>query len=175
MLILATGTSTEPRLTASGFSLIELLVVLLLIGIILTMATLAVRPGLGTADGDDEAARLAALLQLAREQAVLQGVEHGLELNRGSYQLLALGSDDWQPLADPIWRLRTLPQELHLRLAVEGRSVALPETLEGKPQLLLFSSGEMTPFTLELQGPTTVCRLTGDGLADLPPPTCEPA
>lgn len=169
-----TGSSTEPLTTDGGFSLIELLVVLLLIGIILTMATLTVRPGLGVADGDDEAARLAALLQLAREQAVLQGDEHGLELNSGSYRLLMLDNRVWAPLTDPVWRPRILPPELRLRLTVEGRAVALPDSAEGEPQLLLFSSGEMTPFTLEIEGMTTVCRLTGDGLADLPPPTCEP-
>ena len=169
-----TGSSTEPLTADGGFSLIELLVVLLLIGIILTMATLAVRPGLGVADGDDEAARLAALLQLAREQAVLQGDEHGLELNSGGYRLLMLDNNAWEPLTDPVWRPRILPPELRLRLTVEGRAVALPDTAEGEPQLLLFSSGEMTPFTLEIKGTTTVCRLTGDGLADLPPPSCEP-
>jgi general secretion pathway protein H len=169
-----TGNSTRPLAINGGFSLIELLVVLLLIGIILTMATLAIRPGLGAADGDDESARLAALLQLAREQAVLQGDEHGLELSSGGYQLLMLRDRAWEPLTDPVWRPRILPPELRLRLTVEGRAVDLPDTAEGEPQLLLFSSGEMTPFTLEIEGMTTVCLLAGDGLADLPPPKCEP-
>jgi general secretion pathway protein H len=171
----ATGTSTDRRRAGRGFSLLELLVVLLLIGIILTLATLAVRPRLGAADSGDEAARLAALLQLAREQAVLQGVEHGLELARDGYRLLALEDRTWQPLAESIWRPRTLPAQVRLQLTVEGRAVDLPELPAGAPQLLLFSSGEMTPFTLELAGPAGVCRLTGDGLADLAPAACEPA
>ena len=74
----ATGTSTETPRPARGFSLIELLVVVLLVGIILTMATLAVGPTTGADDSAAEARRLAALLELAREQAVL----HALSLLR---------------------------------------------------------------------------------------------
>lgn len=175
MPTLATGTSTELPRPARGFSLLELLVVLLLIGIILTMATLSVGPVGNRADSASEAHRLAALLQLAREQAVLQGLEHGLEVSRGGYRVLAFEDDQWAPLSDTTWRPRVLPEGLRLDLAIEGRALALPAEQPGEPQLLLLSSDEMTPFEIEFSDATLRCRLTGDGLADLPPPTCEAA
>ena len=170
----ATGISTDRRLDERGFSLLELLVVLLIVGITLTMATLAIGPLLGRND-DDEAARLGAVLQLAREQAVLQGIEHGLELTTDGYRLLALEEQRWVPLGDAAWRPRTLPDRIRLRLEIEGRGVALREKPTGEPQLLLFSSGETTPFAIELQSPASTCRLAGDGLTDLAPPACEAA
>jgi general secretion pathway protein H len=171
----ATGTSTERRPAERGFSLLELLVVLLIVGVTLTMATLAVGPMLGRDDGDDEAVRLAAVLRLAREQAVLQGAEHGLSLTAEGYRLMALEAEGWTPLVDTALRPRTLRPTTTMRLEVEGRGVALPQEPPDEPQLLLLSSGETTPFVIELQDPATVCRITGDGLAELPPPACDPA
>jgi len=171
----ATGTSTERHPRAGGFTLLELLVVLLIIGVTLTMATLAIGPLLGRRDGGDEAQRLGALVQLAREQAVLQGVEHGLALSRDGYRVLALGEDGWQPVEGSAYRARTLPPPFRLRLTVEGRGVELAAEPPDEPQLLLLSSGETTPFALELAGAERVCTLVGDGLADLPPPACRPA
>jgi len=169
----ATGTSTEAPRQGRGFSLLELLVVLLLVGIILTMATLAVAPAVGRDDGSGEARRLAALLQLAREQAVLQGYEHGLEVSRDGYRLLALQEQGWAPLQESAWRPRILPEEIRLELTIEGRALSLPPEPTGEPQLLLLSSGEMTPFEIEISDATMRCRLAGDGLADLAPPACE--
>ncbi|MDX1594533.1 MAG: type II secretion system minor pseudopilin GspH [Gammaproteobacteria bacterium] len=169
----ATGSSTDRRPPARGFSLLELLVVVLLIGIILTMATLAVGPALGRHDGAEEARRLAALLQLAREQAVLRGVEHGLEVTRDGYRLLALGERRWEPLEGSPWRPRTLPEGMRLHLVVDGAALPLPASPPGEPQLLLLSSGEMSPFEIELEGPEQRCLLRGDGLEDLPPPECR--
>lgn len=173
MPISATGTSTEVPRLARGFSLLELLVVLLLVGVILTMATLAVAPAVGRVDGADEARRLAALLQLAREQAVLQGLEHGLEVSRDGYRMLVLQDRGWQPLQETAWRPHDLLEGIRLELVIEGRAVVLPREPTGEPQLLLFSSGEMTPFEIELQDASLRCLLVGDGLADLPQPTCE--
>ena len=160
----ATGTSTEAPRQGRGFSLLELLVVLLLVGIILTMATLAVAPAVGRDDGNGEARRLTALLQLAREQA---------EVSRDGYRLLALQEQGWAPLQESTWRPRILPEEIRLELTIEGRAVPLPPEPTGEPQLLLLSSGEMTPFEIEISDATMRCRLAGDGLADLAPPTCE--
>ncbi len=171
----ATGNSTEAPRPARGFSLLELLVVLLLVGIILTMATLSIGPVGHRADGAGEARRLAALLQLAREQAVLQGLEHGLEVSRDGYRVLAYADERWGPLPESTWRPRTLPEGLRLDLVIEGRAQPLPVEPRGEPQLLLLSSGEMTPFEIEFSDAAQRCRLAGDGLADLPPPVCEAA
>jgi len=159
-----TGTFSKRRPAAAGFSLLEILVVLLLMGIILTMATLSMAPLFGRRHGD-EATRLAAITRLASDQAILQGVEHGLELARNGYRILVLDNGRWLALDDdPAWRPRRLPDGVVLHLESEGHAVALPEELRGEPQLILFSSGENTPFEIEVRSDGRDCLLRGDGV-----------
>lgn len=155
----------------AGFSLLEVLVVLLLIGILLTMATLSLAPLLGRGGGN-AAAHLAAVATLASDQATLQGTEHGLELSRDGYRVLALVGGSWLALDDdPAWRPQRLGEGFTLHLQAEGRTVPLPEKLGGEPQLILYSSGESTPFELELRGAGSDCVLRGDGFT-LAAPEC---
>lgn len=88
----ATGTSSSrpvrPRTgRAAGFTLLELLVVVFIIGIMATMFTLAV----GVAGGTDrelrrEAERLQSLIALAMEDAEFKSRELGLRLYPGRYE-----------------------------------------------------------------------------------------
>jgi len=59
----------------SGFSLIELLVVVFMIGILVTMFTLAVGVTGGDRELERETDRLVAVLNLAGDEAVMQGRE----------------------------------------------------------------------------------------------------
>ena len=71
------------RRRASGFSLIELLVVISVIGIITSMVLMS----LGVLRDDRqlrvEARRISSLIELAQDEAVMQGREFGLEAPRG--------------------------------------------------------------------------------------------
>ena len=87
--------ATPPRGTR-GFTLIELLVVMLLIGIILTFATLSLGDGGRGKLIDREARRLAALVELAGEDAVLSGRELGLYFDAAGYRFLTLDGETWR-------------------------------------------------------------------------------
>ena len=69
----------------SGFTLLELLVVLLIVGILVSLLTLSV--GLVGADSAQrrEAERIEALVQLAGEETMLHGIEMGLRVYRRAY------------------------------------------------------------------------------------------
>ena len=72
----------------SGFSLIEILVVIVIIGIVSSVALLS----LGLL-GDDrelqtEARRLISLVEVAQDEAVMQGRELGLEFMAHSYRFV---------------------------------------------------------------------------------------
>ena len=67
MAILVTGISTR----ADGFTLLEVMVTLVLIGIITTFAVLAV-PGGSDDRADQELRRLRALIELNHQQALLR-------------------------------------------------------------------------------------------------------
>ena len=98
------------------------------------------------------AERFSALLGHTCEQAELRGREIGVAVGADGYAFLRLDADHWQVLAsEGELRARGWPAGLHVELAREGRPLALaPPGEDPVPQLVCFSSGELTPFALEL-------------------------
>ena len=173
MLISATGIPNKPRSIAllgrastseHGFSLLELLVVIVIIAILFTFTTLAIR---GTSPEElleTEAQRLDQLLQLALEEAILRGMEYGLEFTPNSYRFLLYIENTWQPLeSDRLLRERQLPENMEFELEIEQIDVLIDETerkdddddkAKSRPQVFLLSSGEITPeFSVRLVMP----------------------
>lgn len=84
----------RPR--AQGFTLLELLLVLLLLSIVMGMAGL----GIGRDPqrlASQEANLFLQLVQHARQQAVLEGVALGIRIDPQGYQLLKARGDSWEP------------------------------------------------------------------------------
>ncbi|MGV6816488.1 MAG: type II secretion system minor pseudopilin GspH [Thiotrichales bacterium] len=134
-----------------GFTLLELLVVLVIIGIITTLAV--VRIGNPLADRlTEEAQRFTRLFQLAKEQAILENREYGIGLSFGGYQFFDYAEDKWQPLlTDPVFKPRQWPPGIEPELELEAQPVILSEEPPEQPQLFILSSGENTPFSLFLK------------------------
>lgn len=109
-----------------------------------------------------EAERLEALLKLAADEAVVQGEEIGLLVASDGYGFYHLENDRWTAYEAGPLRERLLPDGLSLQLAGgadEDFRLPLPDSEEGddgekkqaQPQILLLSSGEITPFVLRLR------------------------
>ncbi len=132
-----------------GFTLLELLVVLLIIGIIVSFATLSVGQH-ASRTLQDEAERIHSLLRLAGEEAVLQGRELAMQFNPEGYLFVTLEGADWIAVKeDRLLRERELPPDLTLSLLLEDVEMDLHDS-ENPPRVFVLSSGEMTPFVLEL-------------------------
>jgi general secretion pathway protein H len=148
---------------AQGFTLIELLVVLVLIGSLAGLAMLAGGIASPVRELTIEAERLAGLIGVLADEAVLDNREYGLRIETGTYQALVYDerSGRWAPLNDkPPHRL---PEWAQLDLELEGQALKLaapdtgdkrspgkPTNLNSVPQVLLLSNGELSPFRLEL-------------------------
>ena len=160
---------SAPR-RADGFTLLELLVVAVIMAIV-TAATLLSTGLLG----DDreiaqEAERMAALIDLASEEALLQGREIGLLIEPEQYRFFVFEalSNRWLPLDnDDVLKSRDLPEGGRFELAVEGREVVLRQHTEKDdaeedfaPQIMILSSGAMTPFEIELERDSEPYRFT---------------
>jgi len=157
------------RISHAGFTLIELLVVVVVIAVIVSIGVLS----LGTL-GDDrmlrrEVYRIGSLLEVAQDEAVMQGRDFGLEIMRHSYRFVEY--DPFQRIWTEVgtedeFRFRQLPEELEFDLWLEDKSVRLEVdaqdlTVDEKksgterqddfaPHILIFSSGDSTPFELRL-------------------------
>lgn len=109
------------RGTAAGFTLLEVLVVVFLIGIVLSLAVLSVGHNEDRVL-KDEARRLAALLELARQESIVESLEMALAIDDRSYSFQMFDGQNWLPVADdPILRARELPDEMELEVEIEGQ------------------------------------------------------
>ncbi len=167
------------RSNATGFTLVEMLVVVLIIGILVTFASLTIGNRAVSDKVDTEAARMNQLFQLAQEESELRGLEIGFRYTDSGYGFFALDDNGaWRPIGEGPLRPRTLPQPTEFSLRVEGRPIPPAQAIAVKPlpradqdeanpekgvnaaaqsdapqlepQVLILSSGELTAFELDI-------------------------
>lgn len=157
-----------------GFTLLEILIVVLLMGLMATFAVLSIGSRALDDRLDTEARRLNELMSLAADEAVLQGVELGFIHTPDGYAFLILKDGEWIPVPDfDSLRPRTLSEPFYLELRVEDRPVP-PRNLDDedeklKPQVMLLSSGESTGFSLRVRARdfSVYFQLDGDAMGRL--------
>lgn len=153
-----------------GFTLIEILVVVIIIATVSSIALLSMNLVGDDRDLDNERKRLATLLEVVQDEAAMQGREFGLELLQTGYRFVEYDplTSQWsEVLGDDLYRLRQLPEGIELELYVEDKRIMLendPQVFENPdddtmqtgiedytPHLLLSSSGEITAYEIRLR------------------------
>ncbi len=153
-----------------GFTLVELLLVLVVVSIMASLLVVSINDN-PAQQLDREAVRLRAVLEMASEEALMQGLEISLAVTESSegvsgYQFLLLDPDDltWQDSEDKPFIFHPLHADISMQvvptdlLSTPSQFDQQMEQLQQlksekhwKPLLLFLSSGENTPFVITLK------------------------
>jgi general secretion pathway protein H len=172
-----------PPRPGAGFTLIEILVVVVIIGIISAGIVLSVSVVGRDRELEKESDRLLALLTYAREQAELQTRDYGVMFQDDGYEFLAydVRRSVWRSIhEDAALAPRRLPDGLAVSLSLEARPVVLKrpkDAADKTPQVMIFSNGDLTSFTatLERDGGVRSVTLTQDDKGEvIEQPMVEP-
>ncbi len=160
-----------------AFTLIELLVVVVIITVISAVALLSIGILGDDRDLQREARRLSSLIELANDEAAIQGRDYGLEIMESGYRFVEYDPflNQWyEMIGDDFLRPRQIKEGLEFELTIEDRRVLLDasaaETERDEddtdltddyiPQILIMSSGDVSPFELRLLRPSDRATLT---------------
>jgi general secretion pathway protein H len=155
-------------LPARGFTLIEMLVVTMIIGVLAGTIVL----GFVGADRDQklrtEAERLALLIEMARAEAIQRNEEWGVSVAPAKYSFLVFDPRRvrWVEQTDQPFQPRSIDD---MTLSVHVDELTIPGTTAAKspPSIILFSSGEQTPFEIDIKPvwESKPWRISSDGLS----------
>ncbi|NOQ77640.1 MAG: type II secretion system minor pseudopilin GspH [Methylococcaceae bacterium] len=143
-----------------GFTLLELLVVLVIIGLFSGLVMMSVTPNDNQAV-HREAKRFMHIIQLAQDEAIMQGVELGVTVQSDRYFFSRLQENQWLPLTGDAHLMEyELNPSVTMTIEVEDEMV-VQEINEDVflPAIMVLSSGELTAFKLSLFNQTTPERM----------------
>ena len=150
----------------SGFTLVEILVVIVILAVVAGAVSLALAGASGERTLAREAERAEALITYACEQAELGGRTIGISLSKSGYRFSRTEQEVWVPYKDGELRARHWPAPMSADLRRDETPIPLGDEFPDKPQALCYSSGEVTPFRLELAWADVERRYRLDAHAD---------
>lgn len=157
-----------------AFTLIEILVVLVIVGILVSLTMLSFGILGDERSLEREARRLGSLIELVNDDATTQGRDFGIEFMTGGYRFVEYDPllDQWfEVIGDDYLRQRDLDEGVEFELYLEERKVLLKAdaakieqsgeddddrprrdlTDDYIPHVLIMSSGDITPFELRIE------------------------
>jgi general secretion pathway protein H len=159
---------------SKGFTLVEILVVVVIMAVIIALAVLSIGVTGRDAQLDEETRRIEGLVGMLHERALLEGRDFGLRIEPTAYEFVAYDAtrDRWLTMdQEHEFRHRDLPKGLSFQLELDSQVVvikAIDRNLPSgdplpNPQVAIAASGEGTPFRLTLTRDQTNAKASVDG------------
>jgi len=150
-----------------GYTLLEVLVVMVILGVMSGFIILSLRGNPEGARLSEAADRIAALVQLQCEEALLGNRTMRMRLDDSGYRFEVANRSGWEDHGKDVFRSRTWPVPLAARLSIDGRADAMGTA--GDNFIYCLPTGELTPFELELStrnGSRAAVRATAGGIVE---------
>jgi len=158
-----TRTRTSSR--HSGFTLLELLVVIMIIGLMANFMILSYPESSPDEIAETETRKLGHLVSLASQDALLRSRSIALHVTPDGYRFLVRGKDGiWAPSTDKLFVTRKLPESIGLELNTTSDEGQFISPDQETAQIIISASGEITPFKIRLIATNSnrYTELTGD-------------
>lgn len=161
-------------LKRQGFTLIEVMLVIVVVGIMVAAIQINFTSNKPEALLRQESVRFANVFNLAADYGLLNNIELGLYVDKSSYQFVGFDGVKWTPLPDnDMLAAYELPQLVNLTLMFDDLPIETPslvdralftpdddsleamknDAIDGAapiiPQVYLLSGGDITPFRME--------------------------
>lgn len=128
-----------------GFTLLELMVVILIIGLLLTMATMSVSTSTDKSL-ETEVKRFASLMKLASDEAILNASPIAAQIGEKVYQFNIAGQIESE---DRLFRPRNVADYIQLDVTIEDEKIDFDDLeKDTMANIYILPSGEMTPFSV---------------------------
>lgn len=133
-----------------GFTLIEILVVVVIVAVLMGAVTLSFPPS------DDKLLkehtdRFAALVSMAQDEAILQSRVIGLYLKNDGYLFKRNDNNQWTAYTESPFKQRKYPAQLESTLYIDGIALDLEDREKNNPHIVINPSGEITAFNYKLK------------------------
>ena len=157
---------------ARGFTLIEILVVMLVIGIAVGVIGFSFSASNSYYSANAYAQRIAQRIEMARDRAIQSNSEWGMFVDEGDYRFANFDpiNGEWFDYTSKPFNAEKTKYTLNFKVTVEDYPGQVDSDDEELPDLIFFSSGEVSPFELDLnidELPGATWKFQSDGFSQV--------
>ena len=146
------GNSNSKPGTLRGFSLLEMMIVIMVIGILYSLAGSMLN--LSVSDPlNEEVARLRERVAMAQDESIVRSQALALGFGETGYAFFTQnGRLQWEPVEkDGLLKTYEWVGQYEPVLYLQGQAVSLPKNKDIQPQVFILPTGEMMPFEWHLR------------------------